>query len=236
MEVAVVIPTLDRLQSLRETIISLAQKNCEHKDFEIFVVVDGNRNLYEAMKSSEIVMGNANLLFNETRIGWGKSINHIMSISDYDAYFSASDDLQFFPDTLAEAVAAMERKFPDLDGVIGINQNLQKFCPAAFNLTGRKFINRFPGRKLYNPAYQHFCVDSELWHYAMHQGKFHFCKKAKVIHRRYNDPCHALARKTLQSDRHIWWAKKGKPHLYWPNMKTAGIRTSPPVIRKDPWE
>jgi len=231
MQIAVVIPTLDRAESLKQTIKSL--KSSTFKQFQVFVVVDGNREYYD---HSYFYADQVSWILNKERIGWGKSINLICGTTEYDAYFSASDDLQFFPDTLAEAVAAMERKFPDLDGVIGINQNLQKFCPAAMNLTGRKFINRFPGRKLYNPAYQHFCVDSELWHYAQHQQKFHFCKRSRVIHRRYNDPCHALARKTLLSDRHIWWAKKGKPESYWPNTKTAGIRKHPPSPRKDPWE
>ena len=230
MQIAVVIPTLTREESLKQTLKSL--NNSEYRKISIIVVVDGSRAYYDQVSDDNRITW----LLNKERMGWGKSINLVCQVTDFDAYFSASDDLQFFPDTLAEAVAAMERKFPDLDGVIGINQNLQKFCPAAMNLTGRKFINRFPKRQLYNPAYQHFCVDSELWHYAQHQGKFHFCKRSRVIHRRYNDPCHALARKTLLSDRHIWWAKKGKPHLYWPNMKTAGTRKHPPSPRKDPWE
>jgi glycosyltransferase involved in cell wall biosynthesis len=218
MNIAVVIPTLTRIESLHQTLKSLLAG--EHIEFNAIVVVDGDVDYYhriEGWASNKVI-----ILHNKERIGWGKSINLVCNITDYDAYFSASDDLQFFPDTLAEAVAAMERKFPDLDGVIGINQNLQKFCPAAMNLTGRKFINRFPGRKLYNPIYDHFCVDSELWRYAEHQGKFHFCKRSKIIHRRYNDSCHRLAQKTLGKDREIWWKKKHRPETYWPNMKKAG--------------
>jgi hypothetical protein len=201
----------------------------------VFVVVDGNKEYFNRLMKTEYE-AMPHLIFNEARLGWGKSINLVCHITDYDAYFSASDDLQFFPDTLAEAAAAMERKFPDLDGVIGINQDLRKFCPAAMNLTGRKFINRFPGRQLYNPIYGHFCVDSELWHYAVHQEKFHFCKRSKIIHRRYNDPCHALARKTLTADRQLWWAKKGKPETYWPNMKKAGGKNKKILRTGDPWE
>ena len=177
MHIAVVIPTLTRIESLKQTIKSLAKS--EHRDFNVFVVVDGDEDYYHRIGN---LTSNQNIILrNRERIGWGKSVNMVCNITDFDAYFSASDDLQFFPDTLAEAVAAMERKFPDLDGVIGINQNLRKFCPAAMNLTGRKFINRFPGRQLYSPIYGHFCVDSELWHYAQHQQKFHFCKRSRVF-------------------------------------------------------
>jgi glycosyltransferase involved in cell wall biosynthesis len=232
MNIAVVIPTLDRRESLKQTLKSLA--GSEHRDFNVIVVVDGDESYYQAISS--LAAHWLIILHNKERIGWGKSINLVCNITDYDAYFSGSDDLQFFPDTLGEAAAAMERKFPDLDGVIGINQDLQTFCPAAMNLTGRMFINRFPKRKLYNPIYDHFCVDSELWHYAQHQQKFHFCKRSRVIHRRYNDPCHRLAQKTLGKDRQIWWAKKGRPGTYWPNMKAAPGKNKKVLRSNDPWE
>jgi hypothetical protein len=225
----VVIPTLDRYKSLILTLNTLKRtiKNWAEHDgnkaikykfsFRITVVVDGSKQYFRNLQN----IGGITSVLNSERIGWGKSINRIMKETDDEYYFSASDDLEFLPGTLANAFKAMKERFPDGDGVIGINQNLKHFCPGAFVLVGRKFVNRFPDRQLYNPAYKHFCVDSELWHYAQSESKFFFCKDALVVHRRYQDDCHRLAQSTLRQDRLIWWAKKGRPERYWPKMKVV---------------
>jgi len=120
-------------------------------------------------------------------------------------------------DTFSAAMDSMWFHFPEGDGVIGINQNLRHFCPGAFGLIGRRFVNRFPDRQVFFPGYKHFCGDSELWHYAKSEECFHFCKKALVNHRRFDDKTHRIAQSTLGEDRRIWWQKKGKPNLYWGN-------------------
>jgi len=224
----IIIPTLDRYQSLIQTIKSL-NINSNFRDFMIHVVVDGNKPYYKRLGNQNLP--NTRLIFNPVRIGWGKSINMVIrlleprmieeAINETPLFFSASDDLQFDSGTLGNALFDMNQHFPDGDGVIGIRQDLKHFCPAAFSLVGNKFVNRFPDRQLYNPIYDHFCVDSELWHYALSEKKFFFSKNALVVHRRYQDDCHRLAQKTLKADRLKWWAKKGKPELYWPKVKVV---------------
>lgn len=210
--VHVIIPTLDRHQLLLETVASLFK--CEHKDLSLTIVVDANRRMFEALRGQLNPQLPIAILLNEKRIGWGKTVNAVIRDTDYDFYFYASDDLKFHRYAIENAVRCMSKIFPDGDGVIGIRQNLPHYCPAAFGLVGRKWLRRFPNRALFNPAYQHFCVDSELWHYARQKNKFHFCEAALVKHERPNDGCHRLAQTTLSRDRAIWRPRKASGRFY----------------------
>lgn len=214
----IIIPTLDRQGSLLQTLESIRQ-NCSDVNYRVTVTVDANEQYYKNLLTMKAPTKMFQVLYNEKRLGWGNSINKVLGLSDDDYYFSASDDLAFRPGALKKALAWMGRIFPSGDGVLGINQeNLKHFCPAAFSLVGRKFINRFPARQLYFPLYRHFCVDSELWHYAKSEKRFFFFEEARVYHRRFNDPCHRKAQASLKYDRVLWWFKKGKPELYWGNF------------------
>jgi len=232
----VIIPTLDRFETLKRTVESL-EESAGGVHFCYSIVIDGRPKhagrcqSYFGTGKSERFPHLHNVFLNERRIGWGNSINRMIRSSientkDFGMeeapgyFFSASDDLVFKPDTLIKAGQAMIRRFghQGSDGVVGINQiNLNHFCPAAFVLVGREFVNRFPDYQLYFPLYTHFCVDSELWHYAKSEGRFILEKRARVFHTRIHDGCHKLAQESLQLDRVIWWKKKGTPALYWPN-------------------
>ena len=218
--ICIIIPTLDRFTSLINTIDKLRRFSLNRK-FVIAVVVDGNWKMMKRLNlhwQSGIGRRPEMLMFNDQRIGWGRSINKVMAETDYDYYMAASDDLEFLPGTLSIALEDMNKHFPDGDGVIGFNQaNLKHFCPGAFVLVGRKWVDRFPERQMYFPGYKHFCVDSEHWHYAESEGKFFFSLGATVVHRRFQDECHRLAQSSLKRDRVIWWMKKGNPELYWGN-------------------
>ena len=111
----------------------------------------------------------------------------------------------------------LNRLFPDGDGIIGVTQQLGKFCPAAFGLVGRKWVNRFPNRQMMYPKYIHFCSDSELWRYSRGIKRFHL-SKAAVYHNRPFDDCKKLAQTTLTRDRRIWFPRRdaGK---FWPKFK-----------------
>jgi len=214
----IVIPTLSRFALLMQTIGSIQRSI--YPSFRISIVVDGDDLKYRDRIADVILREkNVELYTNHKRIGWGRSINSVMMQTDDDYYFSASDDLTFQPATLTYAFSEHCKIFPDGDGVVGINQgNMRHFCPGAFVLADRKWINRFPDRQMYFPMYKHFCVDSELWHYALSEKRFHLCKTATVTHNRPHDDCHKLAQRTLKRDRVLWWFKKGNPKLYWGNF------------------
>ncbi len=209
MHVNIIIPTIFRNELLAKTIRSIG--NSQYKDFSIIVVVDNNN---EDLARFAQKLGVRKVILNRKRLGWPRSVNVGCQSVKEGAVFYASDDLIFDPQCIGNAVKALKNKFPDGDGLIGIYQNLTKFCPAAFGLCGYKFINRFPDSQLMNPAYIHYCGDSELWRYAKKHDRFYLCESAKVIHIRLKDQTKRLAHKTLLRDRKIWWARKDRKS-YW---------------------
>lgn len=211
--VNVIIPTISRPHLIQKTIQSILAGN--YKDVIITIVVDDGRkayhrrlvNLYETANSIKV-------LFNEKRLGWPCSLNRVFRETDDDLYLYASDDLIFRPNTIRKSVNDMKEHFLDGDGVIGISQNLRQYCPAAFGLVGRKWVNRFPDRQVMYPKYMHFAGDSEHWYYARQKGKF-YKSNALVLHARPFDECKRKAQKTLRSDRAIWFPRRDSKH-FWP--------------------
>lgn len=233
--ICLVVPTISRLPSLFRTIETFRQSDTEEKK-HVAVIVDDNRINYLNQVVSMVrrnKIKNIEAFFNNSRLGWCRSMNRVFNATDFDFYFYGSDDLTFERKTVTNAIAAMRSHFPDGDGVVGINQNLMHFCKAAFGLVGRKFVNRFPARQVFYPYYKHFCGDSELWHFAQSISKFYFCPAAMVHHARPMDECKKLAQTTLRRDREIWWKKKGKPRLYWGHafLKPAEFKNEVPCRR-----
>ena len=216
----VCIPTIARFDLIRKTILSIVwgmRPGC-HKNLSITIIVDAGRKEYFDQLSNYYTIhqkgGFIKILFNKKRLGWPNSMNRIFWETDHDFYFYASDDLGFRSDTITKAMADMKRLFPDGDGVIGITQQLGKFCPAAFGLVGRKWVNRFPNRQMMYPKYIHFCSDSELWRYSRSIKRFHL-SKASVHHNRPFDNCKKLAQTTLTRDRRIWFPRRDSGK-FWP--------------------
>jgi len=214
-EITFVIPTISRLRSLVRTVKSIKAQSWKNAKI-VIVVDDGRWDYYHEVGRELGKKRDLQILINQKRKGWCKTMNMVFHDTDSDYYFYGSDDLEFLPDTIMKAMACHELHFPDGDGVVGMNQqNLRQFCPAAFGIFGRKWKKRFPEDQVFFPNYRHFCGDSELWHYAKAVKKFQFCGGAKVFHHRTQDECHRLAQSTLGRDREIWWQKKGMPQKYW---------------------
>ena len=214
--VTVCIPTIDRFDLIRKTIESICGNN--YLRLSMMIIVDDNRQQYFKKLVKYYQLANLPIEFklNKKRLGWPRSLNRIFAETDYDYYLYASDDLIFQTNTITKAMADMKRLFPDGDGVIGLTQQLGKFCPAAFGLVGRKWVNRFPKRQMMYPKYIHFCSDSELWRYSRKIKRFHL-SKATVHHNRPFDNCKKLAQTTLASDRRIWFPRRDSGK-FWPKF------------------
>jgi len=206
MHVEVLISTYDRLESLRRCIKSIVE--CDYKDVSIFVVVDGNRRLFNKLLAEPVTM-----LFNEKRMDYVFSMNRaLLEMGDVDAVLYGSDDLTFAPSCISEAVIALKKHFPDGDGVIGLNSGGP---PTAFGLMGRKFINRFPDRQVFCPEYLHFGGDSELGKFAKKIDRFHFATGAVVEHVfAQKGRTTELSRLAKKHDRPMYRRRRGKG-LYW---------------------
>ena len=119
--------------------------------------------------------------------GWipavNREIDKMMHPMCGKAFLMGADDMIFHEGAVQKAVAAMNEKFPDGDGVVGFNQsNLVEHCEAGFTLIGPKFLDRFMGQDFFCPEYKHYYADTEFWKYAKSVDKFYYCVGARVDH------------------------------------------------------
>ena len=186
MHIDVIIPTVARPQLLRDTINSLAAST--HKDLAVFVIVDGNAELFEMVARWKVAV-----LFNRRRRDWVFSMNRALQYARGDAVVYASDDLVFEPNCIETAAALLVQNTPALDGLVAITQSV-KGCSTAFGMMGRTFIERFPSRQVFCPDYVHYASDFELGRFARSIGRLQLCAEAKVLHHRPKDKTWNLAK------------------------------------------
>lgn len=202
MFVTILISTYDRLEPLRKCIKSIIEG--EYKNIEIFIVVDGNRELFTKLFAEPI-----NMILNKKRMDYVFSMNRgLKEMEIKDAVLYASDDLVFAPDCISQAVAALQKHFPDGDGLIGLAQT--GITKGAFGLIGSKFIERFPNRRVFCPEYIHYGGDTELEHYAIFLNRFHWCETAFVEHPTLKDNTYILGHKFRLLDLATYNARKAK--------------------------
>ena len=214
-EIHAILPTFDRIILIQRTVNSILDSS--KKVDKITIIVDVNKPYYERLLQVYAKKRNIKVLFNPKRLGWPRSLNRVLRASDDEIYLYGADDIYFHKMTIELAYNALEQMFKG-DGVIGFQQNLQHFCPGAFGIFGKKWVERYPGREVFNPRYIHFCGDSELWHYAKKVNRFFLCKKCRVEHERIRDRCKKVAQQTLNSDRAIWRPRKNQ-NRFWPEFK-----------------
>jgi len=190
----VIIPTYDRLESLKRTIKSIIEGG--YKDIRIYIVIDGNNELRYTPSDSFIT-----IYRNEKRMDWIFSTNRILrEMDEADAAIYASDDLEFPPHGISKAMAALGEHFPDSDGLIGLKQSCAG-VDSAFGLMGKKFIERFPNKQVFCPDYIHYCSDTELGRFAKSIKKFHMCEGVALKHDRLKDKTRELGLKVYGTDR-----------------------------------
>jgi len=140
-----------------------------------------------------------------------------------DIYYYLNDDILLAPDCFKNSIDNMNKYFPDLDGVIGLNQEnipLNQQCKAAFGAIGTKFMERFQNKEVFCPQYKRFFLDQELYEYSSKINKFYFDESAKLIHchpafdKKYEDNTHFDVRKYLGRDKEMHLRRK-RENLLW---------------------
>ena len=213
MHVDVIIPTWNRLKLLRTAVDTILGST--HKDVTVLVVVDGNANILPVVAKWPVAV-----LFNKRRRDWVHSMNRALKYTTGDAVFYASDDLEFPPDLIAEIVAVMGARFPNGDGLVGI-ETKPTSSQGAFGLMGKKFIEHFPDRQVFCPDFVHYSSDFEIGRYARTHNKFFFCDTATLVHHRLFDETCGLARQARQRDRGIMAQRRGKDLIWGTTFERA---------------
>ena len=127
----------------------------------------------------------------------------------------ATDDIDFEPGAILRAFEAMQEHFFDGDGVVGFHQEGNNYHPTGVALVGQKFLQRYPDKNLFNPAYFHFACQEIHW-LADKYGKYYLEPKAVIYHwhpvnhKELTDQCHIDARIHKQRDMNIIKQRKAE--------------------------
>ncbi|MFO0859941.1 MAG: hypothetical protein U0570_05240 [Phycisphaerales bacterium] len=156
-------------------------------------------------------------------VGCTAPLNHVVDrLVTRDAIF-CTDDLMFEKDCLHEAMASLDRHFPDGDGVIGIaNTSIEGDYPLAYPLYGRTFQQRFRrvmGGPLFFPGYFHLYNDAEIGRTIRALGCWRLETRARVYHAHplYGgtmDATHSHALTFSGHDQNVWNARCAKGLLW----------------------
>lgn len=167
------------------------------------------------------------ILPDNRRVGMLKLINEEFGRSQADIVLSCSDDMEFFPDTIAQLIYAMEKNFSDTDGVIGLKQ-VEFEHEGGLLALGQKFLHRFPEKKAFCPDYKALYFDTELYDFALGAGLFAFCPDALVhhyhpsIYSKEMDDTHRIGRVLSKNDCDIYEQRKHKGLLWGKTFSLVG--------------
>ena len=104
-----------------------------------------------------------------------------------DMVLYAVDDMQFLSGSIDAALQALQKHFPDGDGVIGLhmeNRSPRKGGSgnyAGVALVGQKFLKRYLNRKLFFPGYFLFAAQ-EVTNLAVKLERLYMESEAKFLH------------------------------------------------------
>jgi glycosyltransferase involved in cell wall biosynthesis len=156
MKINLYISTLNREEKLKRCINSILAN--DYKDWRLVIRSNVRRE---------------NLLINA---------NKELAGMDGEWFLGLSDDMELHPDCLSKLIEVAQKIFPDTDGAIGICQvNIPDAPESALIAVGRKFLERFPNKKLVCEDY-HYFADREQFLYMQEVGKFFYTKEVKVNH------------------------------------------------------
>jgi len=206
LNIDIVIPTLDRQTKLKNCIESIDKAKHDH-NIKLYVYCT-NRSDYNATANFLLAYSWAStVLIDEYKVPefWNTHMNRTSA----DIMIYLNDDVIVHEDCLDKLIACFMERFPDLDGIVGLNQeNISNALDVAFGAVGCKYAERFPNKQFFCPDYYRFYGDSEIGEFAKKINKFYFCSEAKITHLhpsiypQYRDDTHAKVRTFLAKDRH----------------------------------
>jgi hypothetical protein len=111
-------------------------------------------------------------------------VNEAAARSDAEILVVLADHIVPEKDFLLPVAAAFEAKFPDYDGMVGLNianmeplPGVREYC---FFAVGKAFRGHFPECRIFCPDYYHFSADTELGEYAVSVSRFHYAEDARI--------------------------------------------------------
>lgn len=228
MRLDCVLPSKWRKEKLDKCLNSIfhSVKNITDHDIHLYIYFSVQEE-YQHYWNHFCAIGNIHLKFiEEYRVPdfWN---SHLKS-TGADAMLYLNDDVEVLPDTIRIIIREFEKRFPDGDGIMGINQkNLPRsqIVEAAFGVIGTKYAERFPNKQVFPLDYYRFFVDLEMCEYAKSINKFHFCEQAEIFHYHpafggTKDETHDDVRKYIKKDKETYDKRKALGYLWGRDFST----------------
>lgn len=178
-KVSFVIPTLGRSEGLKLCVESIKKLNYPQELIEIVIVSDGEQ--LEWNDERHVVM-----VQNDTRQGVPKSVKRGFELSTGDYIVYASNDVEFHPDSLIQAVLAAED-----DNYKLVAFNTGPVSPDEGNicehfLIDSEFVDAHLNGEIFDTEFFHVGVDNLLWAKAKKFGKVYRHPTAFVAHHHFS--------------------------------------------------
>jgi len=214
MKTTILIPTRNRFKKLLRTFESIDLD--EFEDLSVCFICDGDLNTYNWLEKNfrewaRLDSDQVTILMSKQHVGSVRCRNYainLLMLSEPRNILSGTDDISFKEGSIRKAMMDFEKRFPDTDGVVGFRQTgVPNFNPAGVSIIGKKFIERYPGHKVFCEEYFHFSVQELLWH-AEKVNRF-FLSTAEIFHhhpafhKMERDETHVEARKWKDRDHRI---------------------------------
>lgn len=165
-------------------VLNKAQKNRMMDTTRFLVTLDSN-DASMNNKATKGVMdnwGNLEYIFGDSE-GKISAINRDMDRSgEWDVLLLLSDDMHPIVNGYDKIICnAMKEHFPDLDGVLWLNDGYTAQRLNTIVCIGREYYNRFGF--IYNPAYKSLFADNEFTDLSVRSGRVHYIQRVLIEHR-----------------------------------------------------
>jgi glycosyltransferase involved in cell wall biosynthesis len=181
-EIAVCISSYSRTDLLEKAVDSVLKQ--DYPFVKVYIITMCFPEIHERMREKYYSNPNVRVYFFPEQTSYVTCQNFVSSITTSHILYAA-DDIELHPDCVSVAWKTLNEKFPDLDGIIGFNQeNMKGLHPykGAFGLIGRRYLDRFTSRKWLFPKFFGHFSDMYSTFIAEKLGKFYYEENAKVIH------------------------------------------------------
>ena len=211
MNIAILLPTIYRKDGLHRTLTSLFHTT---KDYELTVVVAHEWDDDDAVKVCSLYNGKViRAICEKNKQGPAYAWNTALAAAQYhDAYFLASDDIEFTLCWLDEVIKTYNVANK---GLIGVNDGTGKYERAGFcthYFMTRKFIRDVNGGVVCCPHYYADFTDVEVIDRAKKVNQFAYADKARIFHhwREVDDEAYRRGDERRTEARGIYLRRKEK--------------------------
>jgi GT2 family glycosyltransferase len=180
--VTIIVPAygLDAKAKLYQTLSVLEAET--DGEYEVLAIIDGDPELFEAIKAEQPTYKNTKFLYSEQNQGYGNTVNEAIQNSKSDYFIYLAQDVLPGRNWLVEAMRCYKQAFPEKDGLLTFNDGKWYGEIACHGLLHRNFIKKFTGETLFYPGYKHYHVDRELTEVAKKENKLLYAYNSVVYH------------------------------------------------------